>query len=129
MYIKSKTKHQGAVLTGLILALLLVSAAWAPDGMAGSNSSGSPTIGSTEEEPLFPGYPLTFDVVSSIDRLTGKEAVVGDTLYRVSRSTSFHTPRQGATSRSRMRPGDVVGCLINADGEIESMWLLSRKKR
>jgi len=129
MYIKSKTRYLGIVLAGLILTILLISPAWGPDAMAGSKSSGRSKIEYTGEKPVHPGYPGFFDFVGSLDRLTGKEAVLGDTLYRVSLTAAYHTPRQQDVSRSRLRAGDFVGCLINAAGEIESIWLISRKMR
>ena len=92
-------------------------------------ASGIIPYAGAEERPVHPGYPKFFDKIGRLERLADGEAVVSDSLFRVSASATYHTPRQRNASRSRFRPGDRVGCLINADGEIESIWFISRNRR
>ena len=129
MYIKSKKRYLGAMITGFIAAVLLMLPGWVPDAMAESRSSDESEIMYTGEQPVHPGYPRIFDFVGPLDRIARKEAVLGDTLYPISPSASFHMPGGRFVSRSRLRVGDTVGCLTNSEGEIESLWFISRKKR
>ena len=124
-----KIRLSGALLAGVILAVLIVAPGMVLDAKAGSKNHPSSKIMYTGETPVHPGYPRSFDNVGRIDRLTATEAVIDDSLYRISPSATYHAPGLRAASRSRFHQGDAVGCLTNTDGEIESMWLISGKKR
>jgi hypothetical protein len=126
--------HFNIRLTGIaaavvILALLLVVPGLVSDANAGSKNRGRSKIAVTGETPLYPGYPRLFDNVGRIDRITATEAVIDDSLHRISPFATYHAPGYRDALRSRFRRGDVVGCLINAAGEIESIWLISAKNR
>ena len=44
-------------------------------------------------------------------------------------SATYHVPGPRDVSGSRLHAGDIVGCLMTTDGEIESMWLISGNNR
>ena len=129
MHINIKKRFSEAVLVGLIFAVMNFMPSNCPDATAGSKNRGKSNIVITGETPIYPGYPRLFDNIGTIDSLTDREAVIDDTLYRLSHSASYHMPGGRAVSRNRLKTGDMVGCLITADGEIDSMWLISRKGR
>ena len=81
------------------------------------------------EQPVHPGYPHLFDIVGRIDRISARQAVIDDSLHEISLTAAYHTPRHQNVSSARIRVGDIVGCLTNSDGEIESIWLIVRNKR
>jgi hypothetical protein len=129
MHINIKKRFFEAVLVGLIIAVMNFMPGNCPDAAAGSKNRARSNIVITGETPIHPGYPRLFDNIGTIDSLIDREAVIDDTLYRLSHSASYHMPGGRAVSRNRFKTGDMVGCLITADGEIESMWLISRKGR
>jgi hypothetical protein len=129
MHINIKKRFFEAVLVGLICAVMNFMPGNCPDAAAGSKNRGRSNIVITGETPIHPGYPRLFDNIGTIDSLTDRETVIDDTLYRLSHSASYHMPGARTVSRNRFKTGDMVGCLITADGEIESMWLISRKGR
>jgi len=129
MHINIKNRFCAAVLIGLIFAALNFAIGICPDAVAGSKNHGRPSIVVTGETPVHPGYPRLFDNIGAIDRLTAREVVIDDSLYRISHSATYHLPGARKVSRTRFRAGDMVGCLLNEDGKIESMWLISRKGR
>lgn len=124
-----KIRLSGVMLAGVILAVLIVAPGMVLDAKAGSKNDGRSKIVYTGEKPVHPGYPRLFDIVGRIDRLTATEAVIDDSLHRISPSATYHAPGHRDASRSRFHQGDAVGCLTNADGGIESVWLISEKKR
>ena len=81
------------------------------------------------ETQLFPGYPRQFDGVGSIDRIGEKEIVVDDSLRKLPSSADLHTPNSSHASKGRFAIGDYVGYQLDADGAIESLWLLKKGKR
>ncbi len=129
MHINIKKRFSEAVLVGLIFAVMNFMPSNCPDATAGSKNRGKSNIVITGETPIHPGYPRLFDNIGTIDSLTDREAVIDDTLYRLSYSASYHMPGGRAVSRNRFKTGYMVGCLFTADGEIDSMWLISRKGR
>ena len=82
------------------------------------------------EEPLPEGagrpafYPQEFDGMGRIDRLEGREIVIDDSLYRLGPGSNFATPRGNHASRAGFRVGSYVGFVLNATGEIRSLWLI-----
>jgi hypothetical protein len=129
MHINIKKRFFRAVLAGLIFAVMNFTPGSCPDSAAGSKTRAKSNIVITGETPIHPGYPRLFDNIGTIDRLTAREAVIDDSLFRMSHSATYHTPGAHAVSRARFKTGDMVGCLITADGQIESMWLIFRKDR
>mgnify|MGYP003566059876 CR=1 FL=1 len=129
MHINIKNRFCAAVLIGLIFAALNFAPGSCPDAAAGSKNRGKPSIVVTGETPVHRGYPRLFDNIGIIDGLTAREAVIDDSPYHLSPSATYHLPGGHEASRSRFRAGDRVGCLIAADGKIESVWLISRKNR
>ena len=117
------------ILAGLTFAVMGLAPGIGPMAEAGSSGLGRSGLVVTGETPVHPGYPRLFDTVGMIDRLTASKAVIGDTLYHISNSASYHVPGPREVSMSRLHAGDYVGCLHNADGEIESIWLISRNGR
>ena len=126
---KIKKRLIEAILVGLILAVTGLAPGIGPDAGAGSSSPGRSRPVVTGETPVHPGYPRLFDNVGTLDRLTASEAVIGDSLYRLSNSVTYHVPGPRDVSGSRLHAGDYVGCLFSVDGEIESIWLISRNSR
>jgi hypothetical protein len=129
MHINIKTRIFKAVLTGLIFAIMIIAPAISPEAEAGSRNPGRSNIVYTGETPVHPGYPRLFDNVGTLDRLAAGEVVIDDSLYRISNSATYHVPGPHDVSGSRLHAGDMVGCLITADGEIESIWLISGNSR
>ncbi len=129
MYIDIKNRFFAAMLSGLIFAALNIAPGGCPDAVAGSKNRGKSSIVVTGETPVHPGYPRLFDNIGAIDRLTAREVVIDDSLYRISHSVTYHLPGAREVSRTRFRAGDLVGCLLTDDGKIVSMWLISRKGR
>jgi hypothetical protein len=129
MYINIKKRIFEAVVAGLIFAIMTFTPGIGPDAEAGSKNLAKSNLVITGETPVHPGYPRLFDNIGRIDRLTAGEAVIDDSLYRISHSATYHVPGPHNVSGSRFKPGDIVGCLISADGEIESIWLISRNGR
>ena len=129
MVINLKKRLSGAVLAGLIFAVMTFAPAIGPDAEAGSKNFGRSNIVVTGETPVHPGYPRLFENIGTLNRLTAGEAVIDDSLYRISHSATYHVPGPRDFSGSRLHAGDIVGCLMTTDGEIESMWLISGNSR
>jgi hypothetical protein len=118
-----------AVLAGFFFVVMAFAPGIGPDAEAGSRNPGKSNIVYTGEAPVHPGYPRLFDNIGTIDRFAAGEVVIDDSLYRVSNSVRYHVPGPRDVSRSRFHAGDFVGCLITANGEIESIWLISPNNR
>jgi hypothetical protein len=129
MYRKIKTKLLTVAIFGFITAVILFTPGISPCADTETSRRNRSSITNSGERPLHPGYPNIFDNIGRIDRISDGEAVISDSLYRVAPSVTYHAPGRSNASRSRFQAGDRVGCLINADGEIESIWLISRKGR
>jgi len=69
-------------------------------------------------------YPDTFEAIGTIDRITNDEIVIGDTLYRLSPSVTYHTPTIEDASKHLFSVGSLVGFLINNKREVTSLWLI-----
>jgi hypothetical protein len=78
-----------------------------------------------KEEWKFPGfYPKGFDGYGRIDRMDLNEIVIDDSLLKLAYNVSYNTPRRKNTSDSAFLAGAVVGYLVNAEGKVESLWLI-----
>jgi hypothetical protein len=118
-----------AVHIAMVIVAMAFTPGIGPDAEAGSKNRGRSDIAYTGETPVHPGYPQLFDNVGTIGRLAAGEVVIDDSLYRLSNSAAYYVPGPYAVSRSRFKAGDRVGCLITVDGEIESIWFISRNSR
>ena len=117
------------IIAGMIIMIISI----APGFVAYAKAEIKPLPGSNivynGEQPVHPGYPHLFDTVGRIDRISERQAVIDDSLHQISPTATYHTPRHHNVSAARFRVGDIVGCLTNSDGEIESIWLIVRNKR
>ena len=113
------------ILAGLILAGTCFMPGLNSNAWAKSEEMGKPKIAYDGERPVHPGYPRRFDIVGHLDRLAADEAVIDDSWYRLSPAVSYHTPNQRHTFQSRLDAGDAVGCQIDSNGEITSMWQIA----
>ena len=129
MYRKLKTRFFTVTMFGFIIAVIIFTPGISLHAGSVPSRSNGPSVTNVGERPVHPGYPEIFDFIGRVDRIANGEAVISDSLYRVSSSASYHAPGPSNALRSRFRAGDRVGCLINADDEIESIWLISRKGR
>ena len=129
MYCKIKSKVLTVTIIGLMNAVILFAPGTSLCADTDTGRRNQTSITNSGEKSLHPGYPGIFDTIGRLERLANDEAVIGDTLYRLSPSVTFHAPGRSNASRSRLRAGDRVGCLINARGEIESIWFISRNSR
>jgi hypothetical protein len=120
-----KTRFFTIILSGLILASMSFTPGFGPNAAARSIRHGQSEVTYDGERPVHRGYPRIFDVVGRIDRITADEAVISDSLYHISPTAVYHTPNQPNALPSRLQVGDVVGCLTDSNGEIESMWRIS----
>jgi hypothetical protein len=129
MHRKMKMQFFTGTILGIIVAVILATPGISPCAGSNANRPKEPSTVNKGERPVHPGYPFLFDKIGRLDRITDNEAVISDSLYHISAAATYHTPRRGNASRSRFRVGDHVGCLINADGDIASLWLISRNSR
>jgi hypothetical protein len=129
MHSRIKPRLLRGILVGMVMTILSI----APDFVADAKAEMKPLPGSNivynGEQPVHPGYPHLFDKVGRIDRMSGRQAVIDDSLHQISPTATYHTPRHHNVSAARFHVGDIVGCLTNSDGEIESIWLIARNKR
>jgi hypothetical protein len=76
-------------------------------------------------ERNFPDYyPDTFNAIGNIDRIAEDEIVLGDTLYRLSPSVTYHTPTIRDASKHLFLVGSLVGFVTNPDHDVTSLWLI-----
>ena len=78
-----------------------------------------------DPERKFPDYyPEKFNAIGNIDRIAEDEIVVGDTLYRLSLSVTYHTPTIRDASKHLFFVGSIVGFMTDSDREVTSLWLI-----
>jgi hypothetical protein len=76
-------------------------------------------------EQKFPDYyPEKFNAVGNIDRIAEDEIVIGDTLYRLSPSATYHTPSIRDASKVLFPVGSLVGFITNSEQVVTSLWLI-----
>ncbi|MCP4629395.1 MAG: hypothetical protein GY850_38705 [bacterium] len=126
---KIKTRLSTIILSGLILASMSLMPGLGLDARAKSKTFGNSEISYDGERPVHPRYPRLFDIVGQIDRIAADEAVIDDSLYRLSPAVAYHTPNHRNTLQSWLQVGDVVGCLIDSNGEIKSIWRIAEKEQ
>ncbi|MBW1787106.1 MAG: hypothetical protein JRK53_10900 [Deltaproteobacteria bacterium] len=90
--------------------------------------AGSPAYGAeryfTEEKPLPGHYPKRFSGMGRIDRISGNEVVIDDSLYGLSVDVTYGTPSSRKGSYHRFRPGTFVGFVVSSKRTIVSLWLI-----
>jgi len=116
-------------LAAIVIAILSIAPGFVPYTQAEMKPFPGSNIVYNGEQPVHPGYPHLFDKVGRIDRISERQAVIDDSLHQISLTATYHTPRHHDVSSARFHVGDIVGCLTNSEGEIESMWLIVRNKR
>ena len=72
-------------------------------------------------------YPEWFHGWGRIGYIEGNEIVINDMDYRLSNSVKFHTPQYDLASRYDFSVGKLAGFLFDENGEIVSLWLITKK--
>lgn len=82
-----------------------------------------------EEKPIHEGYPFVFDETGTLERMSSKEIVIGDTLYMLSSGTTFHAYDLVFPKASDFSKGDQLGIILNDKKRdtVASVWLIKRK--
>ena len=81
-----------------------------------------------EEWKLPDFYPRGFDGYGKIEKIESDRVVIGDTSLKFSRGAKFATPGDRNTGISAFSVGDTVAYLLNAKGEIISLWYIEFRK-
>jgi hypothetical protein len=78
-----------------------------------------------DPEQKFPDYyPEKFNAIGNIDRIAEGEIVIGDTLYKLSPYTTYHTPTARDTSKVLFPVGSLVGFITTSGRAVTSLWLI-----
>jgi hypothetical protein len=74
-----------------------------------------------------PGFTQDNTAASQIDAVVGiDEIVIGDQTYKIASNAEFYArDERTKISLSRFDEGDMVEFSVNAQGEIDAMWLSS----
>ena len=105
-----------------ILAMMIMLAAILP----GTTFSGE--YRRVKPEWVMPeNYPGWFHGWGKIGYFEGNEIVINDMDYRLSNSVKFHTPEHELASRYEFSVGKLAGFLFDENGEIVSLWLITKK--
>ena len=129
MYSKLKMRFFAVIICGFIAAGILFAPGIGLGAGTESRRMGAAAITLDVDNPLHPDYPGAFDNVGRVDRIADDEVVISDSIFQLSPAVSYHTPDNSRASRSDFHTGDYVGCLINASGEVESIWLIRGRER
>ncbi|MCD4718379.1 MAG: hypothetical protein K8S13_00765 [Desulfobacula sp.] len=80
------------------------------------------------EEPAHPGYPFVFDATGKLDRISDKQLVIGDVLFKLSSSTTYHAPNTIFLKPSAFKKGDIIALILKDKNtrEILSAWLIKK---
>ncbi|GAB4333801.1 MAG: hypothetical protein Kow0089_02660 [Desulfobulbaceae bacterium] len=81
------------------------------------------TAGAGELQPLYPGYPESFDEHGILQTVQEDQLVVSDSTLQILPSTSFHAPG-GSVGRTGIPPGSRVGLILTKEGAVKSVWFL-----
>jgi hypothetical protein len=79
-----------------------------------------------DEKPLYPGYPVMFDIRGKISRISDSEIVINDTLFKLDETVSFITPYDEDAGISQFKEKDIVGAKLGTDRQIISIWLIKK---
>lgn len=78
------------------------------------------------EQGLYPHYPTDFDGFGRVDRIGKDVIVIDDSLYSLAPGVTYATPGRRMALLSDVETGDLLGFILNSDGEISSLWLLDQ---
>ncbi len=111
-----KTTFNGIAFWGLVILFFFL--------ISGSYSWAERERGKT----IHKGYPKKFDGSGPIDRIDEDAIVIRDAWYKLASDVTFHAPANRSTTIGYFEIGYIVGFIKNKNGEINSLWLI-RKKR
>jgi hypothetical protein len=77
-----------------------------------------------EEWKLPSFYPKGFDGYGRIDRLDMDEIVIDDSLLKLAYNVRYNTPRRKSNTDTDFGVGNLVGYLVNGEGQVVSLWLI-----
>ena len=69
-------------------------------------------------------YPRGFDGYGKIEKIEQDSVVIGDNALKFSSGIKFATPRDSHAGIYDFNVGDTVAYLLNAKGEIASLWYI-----
>lgn len=80
------------------------------------------------EEPIYPGYPFVFDMIGKVDRISDKQLVIDDGLFKLSTSTTYHAPDTIFMQPSELHEKDTIGVVLKDKNtrEVLSVWLIKK---
>lgn len=81
-----------------------------------------PGIGGTETKPIGTPDSDDFDGFGTIDRIGDNEIVIDDTLIKLNDQITFYSETGVAQSKTDFAVGNGVAFVLNAQGEIVSLW-------
>ncbi len=76
------------------------------------------------EKPLYPGHQHRFDGIGRVDRISRGEVVIDDRTFKFSKRVHFNAPGRHDVPRVWVREGDIVGFILNARKEVDSIWIM-----
>ncbi|MDY6950797.1 MAG: hypothetical protein SWE60_04740 [Thermodesulfobacteriota bacterium] len=82
-----------------------------------------------EERVLPSHYPGKFDGLGHLDRIGKNEIVVDDSLHPLASHVTYATATSKHGSMGSFGVGDYVGFVTNAEKEITSLWMITKKRR
>jgi hypothetical protein len=76
------------------------------------------------EKPVYPGFQHRFNGVGRVDGITAEEVVIDDRLFKLAKKVTFNMPGRYDVSRARVGKGNIVGFMLNARKEVDSIWIM-----
>jgi hypothetical protein len=76
------------------------------------------------EKPVYPGFQHRFDGVGQVYRISPGEVVIDDRTFKFTKDATFNVPGRYDVSRAWVREGTIVGFILNARKEIDSLWIM-----
>jgi len=83
-------------------------------------------VQASELKPLYPGYPEIFDITGHKDNLGSDVITIDDMTYQLTPEVQLHGP-YGIISRSDIATGAQVGCMLDAQRQVISIWLINNE--
>lgn len=79
------------------------------------------------EKPLFPDYPISFNIQGEITRISDKDIVIGDMLFKLTTATECYTSSGYSYGPSVYQIGDIVGLITDPEKQrnVLSIWKLT----
>jgi len=116
--------RQRRLLKGVGMGLIL--------GLVVMASYSTPAYGAeylAEERVLPSHYPDKFSGLGHVDRIGKNEIVIDDSLHPLASYVTYATATSKHGASGDFRVGDYVGFVTNADKEITSIWMITKKRR